>query len=202
MAYGLGVAAHYGPPYVTAVDKYAFRFRRASREWGTTSAERAMRFPCDALALETDEALFRGVSVNAPTATVFRWLCQLRVAPYSYDWIDNWGRRSPPHLIQGLEQLSRGQEFMGIFALVDYETDRHVTLRIKPASTAERALGDIRGTYLVLAAGEGCRLLVKLLAKYPAYLPGKIAGRLLPWGDFVMMRRQLLNLKRLAEDGA
>jgi hypothetical protein len=91
---------------------------------------------------------------------------------------------------------------MGIFGLVDYETDRHVTLRIKPASAAERAFGDIRGTYLVLAAGEGCRLLVKLLAKYPAYLPGKIAGRLLPWGDLVMMRRQLLNLKRLAEDGA
>lgn len=185
---------------MTAVDKFASRVRRASREWGTTAAERALQFPCDALALETDAALFRGVSVNAPTTTVFRWLCQLRVAPYSYDWIDNWGRRSPPHLIKGLEQLSRGQEFMGIFKLVDYETDRHVTLRIKKASAAERAFGDIRGTYLVSTVGQGCRLLVKLLAKYPPYLTGMVASRLLPWGDLVMMRRQLLNLKRLAED--
>ena len=172
------------------------------KEWGTTPAERALRFPCDALALEADAALFRGVSVNAPATTVYRWLCQLRVAPYSYDWIDNWGRRSPPHLSPALEQLSRGQEFMSIFTLVDFETDRHVTLRIKQASAAERAFGDVRGTYLVVAAGHGCRLVVKLLVHYPPGLVGMAARRLLPWGDLVMMRRQLLNLKRLAEEGA
>ncbi|MEO8183637.1 MAG: hypothetical protein ABI895_32805 [Deltaproteobacteria bacterium] len=173
--------------------------RRASREWGTAAAERALPFPCDALAREADAVLFRGVSVNASTATVYRWLCQLRVAPYSYDWIDNWGRRSPQHLSTGLEQLSRGQELMGIFTLVDFETDRHVTLRIRQGSAAERAFGDVRGTYLVVAEGQGCRLLVKLLAQYPPGLVGMAARRLLPWGDLVMMRRQLLNLKRLAE---
>jgi hypothetical protein len=182
------------------MSKSASALWRVSRQWGTTAAERALSFPCDALALETDEALFRGVSVNAPHTSVFRWICQLRAGPYSYDWIDNRGRRSPPHLIKGLEQLSRGQDFMGIFELADYETDRHVTLRIKPASAAERVFGDIRGTYLVSPVGHGCRLLVKLLAKYPPYPVGTIMSRLLPWGDLVMMRRQLLNLKRLAED--
>jgi hypothetical protein len=176
------------------------RARRASREWNTTAAERAQQFPCDALAGETDAALFRGVNVNAPATIVFRWLCQLRLAPYSYDWIDNWGRRSPPQLITGIEQLSRGQEFMRIFTLVDFETDRHVTLRIKKASGAERLFGDVRGTYLVAAAEYGCRLSVKLLIKYPPGLVGMGARHLLPWGDMLMMRRQLLNLKRLAED--
>jgi hypothetical protein len=174
---------------------------RASREWGTTADERALRFPCDELALEGDAALFRGVSVNAPTTSVYRWLCQLRVAPYSYDWIDNWGRRSKPYLSAGLEQLSRGQEFMSIFTLVDFETGRHVTLRIKDASGAEKAFGDVRVTYLVVPTGYDCRLLVKLLVKYPPGLVGLSARRLLPWGDLVMMRRQLLNLKRLAEKG-
>ena len=145
--------------------------------------------------------MFRGVSVDAPTTTVYRWLCQLRVAPYSYDWIDNWGRRSEPHLSTGLEQLSRGQELMSIFTLVAFETGRHVTLRIKKASAAERAFGDVRVTYLVIATGYGCRLLVKLLVKYPPGLLGMSARHLLPWGDLVMMRRQLLNLKRLAEEG-
>jgi hypothetical protein len=181
------------------VGTWASRARRASREWGTTAAERALPFPCDALALESDTVLFRGVSVNAPATTVYRWLCQLRVAPYSYDWIDNWGRRSPPRLSAGLEQLSRGQEFMRIFTLVDFETDRQVTLRIKTASAAERAFGDVRGTYLVEPTGHCCRLLVKLLATFPPDLWGMGARRLLPWGDLVMMRRQLLNLKGLAE---
>jgi hypothetical protein len=183
------------------VTNLASRFSRYSREWGTSVAERALQFPCDALALDGDVALFRGVSVNAPTSTAFRWLCQLRVAPYSYDWIDNRGRRSPQHLITALEQLSRGQEFMGIFTLVDFETDRHITLRIKKGSTAERAFGDIRGTYLVAPAGHGCRLTVKLLAQFAPGLLGRGTRRVLPWGDLVMMRRQLLNLKRLAERG-
>lgn len=109
------------------VDTLSSRAWGASREWGTTAAERELVFPCDALAREADTALFRGVSVNASAAAVFRWLCQLRIAPYSYDWIDNGGRRSPPHLVAGLAQLSRGQEFMRIFTLVDFESDRHIS---------------------------------------------------------------------------
>jgi hypothetical protein len=176
------------------------RAGRLSHEWGTTAAERALPFPCDALAREGDDVLFRGVSVNAPTTTVYRWLCQLRVAPYSYDWIDNWGRRSPPRLSAGLDQLSRGQEFMAIFTLVSFEIDRHVTLGIKKG--AERAFGDVRGSYLVMSAGHGCRLLVKLRVEHPRGVTGRVARHLLPWGDLVMMRRQLLNLKRLAEGGS
>jgi len=144
--------------------------------------------------------LFRGVGVSATPATVYRWLCQLRVAPYSYDWVDNWGRPSPQALTAGLEQLALGQDFMGIFTLVDFERDSHVTLRTKPASNAEQAFGDIRASYRVARTGEGCRLLVKLLAKYPPGFVGVGARWLLPWGDLVMMRRQLLNLERLAED--
>ena len=84
--------------------------------------------------------LYRAVSVDASPDVVFRWLCQLRVAPYSHDWIDNWGRRSPPQLTPGLERLSGGQVFMGIFELVDFVPDRHVTLRIHRASLANGCL--------------------------------------------------------------
>ena len=65
--------------------------------------------------------------MRAPAEVVYRWLCQLRVAPYSYDWIDNRGRRSPRELTPGLEQLAEGQTVM-IFRLVSFAWGRHLTL--------------------------------------------------------------------------
>jgi len=169
------------------------------RVWGMTDSERALVFPCDALLDSAEDDLYRGVTVQAPPALVFRWLCQLRVAPYSYDWIDNFGRRSPPRLIAGLERLAVGQHVMGIFDLVAFERDRHITLRIRPNTSAFRAFGELVGTYAVAPLGGQTRLLVKLRVRYPRGLTGALMRRLLPLGDLIMMRRQLLNIKALAE---
>jgi hypothetical protein len=172
----------------------------ASETWGTTAAERALAYPCDGLVPGAEAELFRGVDVAAPAATVFRWLCQLRVAPYSYDWIDNLGRQSPRRLIPGLERLEVGQRFASIFRLVAFVPDAHVTLRIEQGSFAERVFGDVALTYLVAPRTDAaCRLLVKLLVRYPGSPAGPLMRLVLPWGDLVMMRRQLLNLKELAE---
>jgi hypothetical protein len=171
----------------------------ASVAWGTSGEERVRPFACDRLLAASDAALWRGVSVAAAPARVFRWLCQLRAAPYSYDWIDNFGRRSPPRLTPGLEQLAVGQDVMRIFTLVAFARDEHLTMRIKPGTAAERLFGDVAVTYLVAPRDDGCRLLVKLVVRYPPGAVGSLMRRVLPWGDLVMMRRQLLNLKRLAE---
>src|SRR2546423_10483283 len=164
--------------------------------WGSTAAERSGRFACDGLLAEPDEDLFRAVDVRAPPATVFRWLCQLRAAPYSYDRLDNLGRLSPQTLTPGLERLARGQRVMRIFRLVDFEQDRSMTLLSKG-----RVFGLVACTYRVDPVGPGCsRLLVKLLVSYPRRW-GAPMRVVLPPGDLVMMRRQLLNLKGLAERG-
>jgi len=150
---------------------------------------------------QPDAALYRGVTVNAPPATVFRWLCQMRAAPYSYDWLDNGGRQSPRELTAGLENLVIGQDVMRIFKLTAFEKDRHLTLRLKAKSSASKTFGDIAVSYVLVPIGDdrSCRLLVKLIVKHPPGLYGRIMRTVLPWGDLIMMRRQLLNLKRLAE---
>lgn len=168
--------------------------------WGTTAEERAGSFPCDPLVQPPEEALFRGVSVEAPAAMLFRWLCQLRVAPYSYDWLDNYGRTSPRELTPGLEQLAIGQEVMRIFRLVDFAPDDHLTLMLRPASSAWRTFGDLAVTYRAIAVSEArSRLLVKLVIRYPPGLWGAFMRQVLPFGDLVMMRKQLVTLKKLAE---
>lgn len=171
-----------------------------ARVWGSTPEERALTFPGDAGCDPAAQRLWRAVGVAAPAATVFRWLCQLRVAPYSYDWIDNRGRRSPATLTPGLERLERGQTFMSIFRLVDFEPGAHMTLEIPAGSPAARLFGAVGVTYWARAIGPNdSRLLVKLRVTPPRSPFAWLLRTLLPWGDLVMMRRQLLNLKALAE---
>jgi hypothetical protein len=171
-----------------------------SHNWGTTATERELVFPCDRILSNPDDSLFRGVTIRALPAIVFRWLCQMRVAPYSYDWIDNGGRQSPRELSPGLEQLEVGLDVMRIFELVDFERDRHLTIRVKAGTRAARSFGDIAVSYMIVAGQNNCcRLLVKLIANFPSGIKGRIMRAFLPWGDLVMMRRQLLNFKQLAE---
>ncbi|MEI5034528.1 alpha/beta fold hydrolase [Streptomyces sp. S1A(2023)] len=53
------------------------------RAWGTRPEELTAAYPCDGLLSGPVEEWFRAVTVRADRATVFRWLCQLKIAPYS-----------------------------------------------------------------------------------------------------------------------
>lgn len=168
--------------------------------WGTRAEEVTASYPCDDLCPRAEASYFRSVTVEAPAQVAFRWLCQLRVAPYSYDWIDHWGRRSPRHLTPGLERLGVGQRVMRIFELQAFELGRSLTIVNRVRGGARGLFGEVWVSYLVVPETEGsCRLLAKVLVGYPEGPVGWLARRLLPAGDWIMMRRQLLNLKALAE---
>src|SRR5215472_1184932 len=83
--------------------------RSLASTWGTTAAERTRSFPCDRYLSPFDAAYFRALPLRAPAPLVFRRLCQLRVAPYSYDWIDKGGHLSPRELLPGLDRRQVGQ---------------------------------------------------------------------------------------------
>lgn len=169
---------------------------RFVQDWGSTPQERAEPFPCDDLLAKPDLVLFRAVDVRARGETVFRWLCQLRAAPYSYDLIDNRGRRSPQSLTPGFEQLEVGQRMMLVFKLVEFEPGTSITVL-----SQGRLFGRVVVTYRVTETPAGSsRLVAKVLVEHPRPgLLGMLEGFVLAPGDLVMMRRQLLNLGRLAE---
>lgn len=166
--------------------------------WGTDLAERTACAPCDDLVASAEQVLYRGITVRASKSILFRWLCQLRVAPYSYDWIDNFGRRSPRVLTPGVEAPVVGDTFMTIFRLESIEAERQLTLLLRAPATA--LFGQVAISYVITPLhAHSCRLLVKLALRFPRGLWGCILRRLLPWGDLFMMRRQLLTLSALSE---
>jgi len=170
--------------------------------WGSTAFERAMPFPCDRYLPDAEDTYFRAIDVEAPAHSIFQWLCQLKVALYTYDWIDNAGHQSPRYLIPELENLEVGQRVMTIFKLVEFEADRHLTI-VMASPSAIATFGEIAVSYVILPLTERyCRLVVKCLVHYPTKGRWSIMRQFLPWGDLLMMRKQLLTLKYLAEHQA
>jgi hypothetical protein len=166
---------------------------RVAANWGATPGERAMAMPCDQLLVRSRVRVHRALSVHAPASIVFRWLCQLKFAPYSYDLIDNLGRTSPRELTAGTDRLEVGQRFMSIFSLASFAQDAHITLSSRRVAVS----------YLV-GAGDGPTRLVARVLFDPAggRLAAALAGQALALADLVMMRKQLLTLKDLAERDA
>ena len=167
----------------------------AGRAWGSTETERAAAYPCDEQLPEIRDAYFRAVDVDAPPALVYRWLCQISVAPYSYDWIDNRGRRSPQTLTPGADELELGDRIAGLFELVDFEPGRQLTLKMVGSFLLPFTRGCAITYQVNERPGGGSRLVAKLVL-------GARRGGPIPWLELVMMRKQLLNWRDLAERDA
>jgi len=157
--------------------------------WGVTSDETRASYPCDEYVPAPSLETWRAVTIDAPRTLVWSWLVQVRLAPYSYDWIDNRGRRSPRTLLH-LNDPEVGDPFScsggrPLGRVVALEREVQLTGQIMGATLTYRltALTDAR-----------TRLVLKVVADVPRLLAAAASI-----GDLVMARRQLLNLKKYAE---
>ncbi|WP_256842054.1 hypothetical protein [Ornithinimicrobium cryptoxanthini] len=159
--------------------------------WGVTDSETALPYACDEFMSSPTLQVWRGVTVQAPPEALWPWLTQVRLAPYSYDWIDNAGRRSPrellglPEPVVGDRYTTSGRREMGRIVSIDH--GRQFTGTI---------LGAFMSYLLVPDEHETTRLLLKVVMN-----PGRLLAPAVSVGDLVMARRQLLNFKALAEQG-
>lgn len=169
------------------------------RAWGVTEQEWATPLPCDEGTGPGWVRLMRGVGSSAAPEAVWPWLCMMRVAPYSYDWVDNLGRRSPRTLDPSLGDLRPGQVVATVFALESAVPGESLTMTLRPGR-ATAAFGQIRATYAVRPApGGGSRIIGVMHCAPRSSPPRRLAGVLLDWGDLVMMRKQLRTFAELAE---
>ncbi|WP_240742396.1 polyketide cyclase [Micromonospora zingiberis] len=129
--------------------------------------------------------------MHAPAAVLWPWVTQIRLAPYSYDWIDNLGRRSPRQLV-GLPEPRVGEAFTTVGG--------HKRGRILSVEPGRQLTGTIMNaclSYVLVPQGpRATRLLLKVVMR-----TNRVVALGLSVGDLVMARRQLLTLKHLAERG-
>ncbi len=157
--------------------------------WGVSQSETLRSYPCDEFVASPTMQAWRGVRVEAPAEAVWQWVAQVRLAPYSYDWIDNRGRRSPRDLA-GLPEPRVGDRFT--------TAGGRELGRIVSVDPGKQLTGTIMGAFmsyvLVSQDHDVTRLLLKVVMRTTRW-----AALGLSVGDLIMARRQLLNFKQLAE---
>jgi len=157
--------------------------------WGVTDDEVARPYPCDEWVPAPTMQAWRGVTVDTPADRLWPWITQVRLAPYSYDWLDNLGRRSPRTLVDVHEPVV-GEPFTRaggrpLGRILSVEAGHQLTSRIA---------GTVISYVLEPCDEATTRLLMKIVADV-----NRPFATLLSVGDLVMARRQLLNFKQLAE---
>lgn len=164
---------------------------------GATEEERSMSFPCDSYMPPPSYCYYRGIEVLAPQEIVYRWLCQLRVAPYAYDWLDNLGRQSPCQLTPGVERLSPGQRMLVMFRVVEFVENEQITME---GAHYEWFFGKVALTYRVVpSSASSCRIVTKLIAHDARTFVTRLRRDYFPIGELPLMHKQLRTFKSLAE---
>lgn len=189
--------------------------------WGATEAEQLADMPGDELLVDPSMSATRSVSLRCPPDQAIDWLAQMgtgRAGWYSYDLIDNFGRRSARRLNPSW-RVERVGDLMPA-GPISFEVKHLTTSRVqtggdrRPASTADGAVPadelviavldrtlaghriDFTLAYRAEAEGPGnrCRLVSRARANVagPLSAPANLA---LAIGDGFMVRRQLLGLQ-------
>lgn len=160
--------------------------------WGVGDDEVARHYGCDDVVRSPTLEAWRAVTVHADAATVWARVRQLRIAPYSYDLVDNLGRRSPREL-RDVAEPAVGDPFTRALG-----RDQGRVVAVVPGRELTARIMGAHLSYAVLPQEWGAtRLVLKVVMGTSRWLAPAVSV-----GDLVMARRQLLNLKGLAERDA
>ncbi len=166
------------------------------RRWGTIGDEARRPMPGDEILGPTAKTTTRAVGIEAPPEVVFPWLLQIgyeRGGWYSYDWIDNDGRPSADRIDPELQRLAVGdriQMMPGLGPVVRaIERDHYIVSGGEADSWCLLVEGDAAG---------GSRLISRWRQNWPLNLATRIWVLIADPGSFVMERKMLVNLRRLA----
>ena len=162
--------------------------------WGATGDEISGPMPGDDLVPDATLVATRSITLDAPPAQVFPWLRQMgfgRAGWYSYDLIDNLGRRSATRIHPEWQDVRAGDPVPGgpvDFTAAIVDPPRAFVLALVNARIGFTLAFDLRPDR------RGTRLVTRVRAHIDAP-GGRIMERFaLGPGDGIMLRRQLLGI--------
>jgi hypothetical protein len=171
------------------------------RHWGATHDEIQGTVVGDNLCSASAVTATRCITLNAPPHEVFPWIRQMgfgRAGWYSYDWIDNLGRKSATRIHPEWQDIHSGSKVPGgpiDFTAAIVEAPHSYVLLVQPAGKlGQRFCFTL--AYELREHPRGTRLVTRMRAsiKVPG---GGIAERLLAFGDGIMVRKQLTTLAHM-----
>lgn len=167
--------------------------------WGATSSEAHGPVAGDDLVPVSHFTATRAITIDAPPDDVWPWLMQVgitRAGFYSYDLLDHHGEPSADQVLEQWQDLVPGDV---VAPMADPATDTtafriavanrpHRLVWSKPDSTWAWELRPIDG--------NRTRLVTRLKVRYRPGVQALLTIPLIEFGDFAMMRRMLLNIRR------
>lgn len=176
-------------------------YRPWHSRWGATDEEVRREMPGDEVIREPTFAPTRAITVDAPPEKVWPWIVQMgfgRAGWYTYDLLDNLGRRSAQEIMPSLQEVRVGD-----------------LVPLGPGGAGLRVKDLQQGRWLLWWDGVGyttwlwslqptdaggTRLVTRIRIRYRWPHPTLLFNLLLiePW-DFPMMRKCMLGIKRRAE---
>lgn len=178
-------------------------YRRWHHHWGATAEEVEAPMPGDDLIPDAQYRATRAITIDAPPEAVWPWLVQvgcLRAGWYSNDLLDNLAHPSAEVIVPELQTLEVGQwvpmtptpSETTAFKVASFEAGRSLVWQQPVSSWA----------WLLVRRSDGTtRLITRLRIHYDWRSPinGLFSLLLNEFGDFPMMRRMLLGIRRRAE---
>ncbi len=209
-----------GPVALLAlVAGYLLCVRPRMLRWGASDEEVRQPYPGADLVPDGARSATMAVTIDAPPAEVWPWLVQMgtdRAGWYSWDRLDNFGRRSADRLHPEWQEIALGDRMLAKpdgsewWEVAALEPERFLCLRMsldlrgqpfEPAGARPRSFTDSTwGFLLEELPGGRTRLVVSgYWSLRPRWLQPIMSLFVLEPSHWVMQTRQFTNLKRLVE---
>lgn len=186
---------------VAAVGAYKTVVKPWQRQWGATAEEVAQAMPGDEIVENPVLSATRAITIQAKPAEVWPWLMQMgygRAGFYSYDFVDNSRRHSAERIIPELQFLKIGDAIPTSpnqgFIVEKIEPERLLVMTMR----GEKTILSVTAMLNALEDGN-TRLILRLRLSYRWGVRRSLYFQLFEPGDFVMMRKMMLGIKRRAE---